>query len=32
MQDISTTLVKVIEDRKCASLLAFIEVKDGIYL
>lgn len=32
MRDISAALVKVIEDKKCSPLLAFIEVKDGIYL
>jgi len=32
MQDISTALVKVIEDKKCSSLLAFIEVKDGVHI
>lgn len=32
MQDISTALVKVIADKKCSSLLAFIEVQDGIHI
>lgn len=32
MRDISEQLSKIIKDQKCSSLLAFIVVKDGIYI
>lgn len=32
MQDISRDLVKIIQEEKCSSLLAFIEVKNGVHL
>ena len=32
MQDISEQLSEVIKDKHCSSLLAFIVVKDGLYI
>lgn len=32
MQDISEDLTRIISDKQCSSLLAFIVVKDGIYI
>jgi len=32
MQDISEQLSEIIKDKQCSSLLAFIVVKDGLYI
>jgi hypothetical protein len=32
MQDISSQLIQIMNEKKCSSLLAFIEIKDGLYI
>lgn len=32
MQDISKNLSKIIKDKQCSALLAFIVAKDGLYI
>lgn len=32
MQDISEDLTRIINDKQCSSLLAFIAVKDGLHI